>query len=93
MSDFWWTITLFPVSLYFLAKLITTIESRELRPRQSHALDTHRRDYSSKKTIVAGPWKTLGTLISSGVPILEAINIVKETANNAVFGPHVPADF
>jgi type IV pilus assembly protein PilC len=29
--------------------------------------------------------RTLGTLISSGVPILEAINIVKETANNAVF--------
>lgn len=29
--------------------------------------------------------RTLGTLIASGVPILEAISIVKETANNAVF--------
>ncbi|MEK6249801.1 MAG: type II secretion system F family protein, partial [Planctomycetales bacterium] len=29
--------------------------------------------------------RTLGTLISSGVPILEALNITKETSNNAVF--------
>ncbi len=29
--------------------------------------------------------RTLGTLIGSGVPILEALAIVKETANNAVF--------
>ena len=38
-----------------------------------------------EKTIVARTMRTLGTLVSSGVPILEAINIVKETANNAVF--------
>src|SRR5947199_6428488 len=38
-----------------------------------------------EKTIVARTMRTLGTLISSGVPILEAINIVKETSNNAVF--------
>ena len=29
--------------------------------------------------------RTLGTLVSSGVPILEALSIVKDTANNAVF--------
>ena len=38
-----------------------------------------------EKSIVARTMRTLGTLISSGVPILEAINIVKETANNMVF--------
>jgi len=38
-----------------------------------------------KKTIVARTVRTLGTLVASGVPILEALAIVRETANNAVF--------
>jgi type IV pilus assembly protein PilC len=38
-----------------------------------------------EKTVVARTMRTLGTLISSGVPILEALTIVKETATNVVF--------
>ena len=38
-----------------------------------------------EKTVVARTTRTLGTLVQSGVPILEAIHITKETANNAVF--------
>ena len=38
-----------------------------------------------EKNIVARTTRTLGTLVASGVPILEALNITKETANNAVF--------
>jgi len=38
-----------------------------------------------EKNILARTTRTLGTLISSGVPILEAINITRETANNAMF--------
>src|SRR5262249_16541631 len=38
-----------------------------------------------EKTIVARTMRTLGTLISSGVPILEALAIVRETTMNAVF--------
>lgn len=38
-----------------------------------------------EKTIIARTTRTLGTLVSSGVPILEALSIVKETCNNAVF--------
>jgi type IV pilus assembly protein PilC len=38
-----------------------------------------------EKTIVARTTRTLGTLVASGVPILEALSIVKETCNNAVF--------
>ncbi len=37
------------------------------------------------KSIVARTCRTLGTLISSGVPILEAIIIARDTAGNAVF--------
>jgi type IV pilus assembly protein PilC len=34
---------------------------------------------------VARTTRTLGTLVSSGVPILEALSIVRETCTNAVF--------
>ena len=39
----------------------------------------------AEKSTVARTMRTLGTLVQSGVPILEALNIVKETAGNAVF--------
>jgi len=38
-----------------------------------------------QKTAVARFTRTLGTLIGAGVPILEAINITKETTGNEVF--------
>jgi type IV pilus assembly protein PilC len=38
-----------------------------------------------EKTIVARTTRTLGTLVASGVPILEALSIVRETTTNAVF--------
>ncbi len=38
------------------------------------------------KTAVARFTRTLGTLINAGVPILEAINITRETSGNEVYG-------
>ena len=38
-----------------------------------------------QKTVIARTTRTLGTLVASGVPILEALSIVRETCNNAVF--------
>jgi type IV pilus assembly protein PilC len=38
-----------------------------------------------KKSVVARFTRTLGTLINAGVPILEAINITKDTTGNEVF--------
>jgi type IV pilus assembly protein PilC len=38
-----------------------------------------------EKNIVARTTRTLGTLVTSGVPILEALHITKETSNNAIF--------
>ena len=38
-----------------------------------------------EKSCVARTMRTLGTLVQSGVPILESLNIVKETAGNVVF--------
>ncbi|QYU66113.1 type II secretion system F family protein [Leptolyngbya sp. 15MV] len=38
-----------------------------------------------RKTVIARFTRTLGTLVSAGVPILEAITITKETSGNYVF--------
>ena len=38
-----------------------------------------------KKTVIARFTRTLGTLVSAGVPILEAIKITSETCNNYVY--------
>ena len=38
------------------------------------------------KTAIARFTRTLGTLISAGVPILDALNITKETCGNEVYG-------
>ena len=38
-----------------------------------------------EKNILARTTRTLGTLVASGVPILEALNITRDTAGNAMF--------
>ena len=38
-----------------------------------------------EKNILARTTRTLGTLVASGVPILEALNITRETSGNAMF--------
>ncbi len=38
-----------------------------------------------EKNAMARTTRTLGTLVASGVPILEALNITKETSGNAMF--------
>ncbi len=38
-----------------------------------------------RKSIIARTCRTLGTLVASGVPILEALSITRDTAGNAVF--------
>ena len=40
----------------------------------------------TKKNAISRFSRTLGTLVTSGVPILQALNITKETAGNAVIG-------
>ncbi|MBX6311747.1 MAG: type II secretion system F family protein [Isosphaeraceae bacterium] len=39
----------------------------------------------AEKSTVARTMRTLGTLVQSGVPILESLNITRDTAGNAVF--------
>ncbi len=84
MSSYWYVIPLFPLGVYLFLKLI------RLTRAGNYALDRMVLwipvvGSLVEKTIVARTMRTLGTLISSGVPILEALSIVKDTANNLVF--------
>jgi len=84
MAQYWYWIPLFPLGVYMLIKLI------RLTKAGSYALDRMALwipvvGTLIEKTIVARTMRTLGTLIASGVPILEALSIVRDTANNLVF--------
>jgi type IV pilus assembly protein PilC len=83
-SKYWWCLPLIPLGLWLLMKLI------RLSKTGNYALDRMTLwipivGKIVEKSVVARTMRTLGTLISSGVPILESLSIVRETANNAVF--------
>jgi len=84
MASYWYWVPLFPIGIYIMLKLIRLTKSG------NYALDRMTLwipvvGTLVEKTIVARTMRTLGTLVSSGVPILEALSIVRDTANNAVF--------
>jgi type IV pilus assembly protein PilC len=81
---YWYVLPLFPVSWWLLIKLI------RLNKTGNYILDRIKlfipvMGNIIEKSVVARTTRTLGTLISSGVPILEALTIVRETSMNAVF--------
>jgi type IV pilus assembly protein PilC len=83
-SKYWWCIPMIPLGVWLLLKLI------RLNKTGNYALDRMTLwipiiGRIVEKSVVARTMRTLGTLVSSGVPILESLSIVRETANNAVF--------
>src|SRR5262245_18029354 len=81
---YWYVLPLFPISLWLMFKLI------RLNRTGNYILDRLKlyipiMGKLIEKTVVARTMRTLGTLVSSGVPILEALSIVRETCMNAVF--------
>src|SRR5262249_4033006 len=81
---YWYVLPLIPISLWLLFKLI------RLNKTGNYIMDRLKlympiMGNLIEKTVVARTMRTLGTLVSSGVPILEALSIVRETCMNAVF--------
>ncbi len=82
--DYWYLGPAIPLGIYILIKIIKknktgayVIDLISLKiPLLGMILE---------KSVVARTSRTLGTLISSGVPILEALIITRDTAGNAVF--------
>jgi len=81
-------IPLIPVGIYILFRLIKATEKGKM------GLDTMKLNLPVfgvlvRKSAVARFSRTLGTLITSGVPILQALNIVRETSGNEVISKAV----
>jgi type IV pilus assembly protein PilC len=83
--DFGWAILLgVPFGIIFLLRIVRQFRAGRL------VLDTVKLKIPiigqlSSKIAVTRWTRTLGTLISAGVPILDAINVSRETAGNEVF--------
>ena len=90
VAQYWFFIPLFPLSFYLLIKLI------RLSKAGNYALDRMTLwipvvGNLVEKTIVARTMRTLGTLITSGVPILEALAIVPRDREQRGVRADVPA--
>ncbi|MEE3370033.1 MAG: type II secretion system F family protein [Planctomycetota bacterium] len=83
-AQFWYLIPLLPLTLWLFVKLI-----RKFRHgRMGWDIFILRLPVVGsliEKNIMARTSRTLGTLVASGVPILEALNITRETAGNGKF--------
>ena len=81
---YWYVIPLVPLLIWLMLKLI------RLSRTGAYTLDMIKlympiSGNIVEKTVLARTTRTLGTLIASGVPILEALAIVRETCMNVVF--------
>ena len=83
IQTYWYLIPLIPIFMMSIMKLIARTEAGE------KALDAFKLRMPVfgniiKKSSVARFCRTLGTLIASGVPILEALRIVKDAVGNVI---------
>ena len=83
IQTYWYLIPLIPVFLMFIMKMIARTEAGE---RWLDAFKLRMPVFGNiiKKSSVARFCRTLGTLIASGVPILEALRIVKDAVGNVI---------
>lgn len=88
MSDYivtyWFLMLLIPFCYWLLTKLVRKFRHGRMG-FDMYVLKLPVFGALVEKNILARTTRTLGTLISSGVPILEALNITRETAGNALF--------
>jgi type IV pilus assembly protein PilC len=81
---FWYLLPGIPIGIWLTVKLVRKFEAGRYG-WDLFILKTPVFGQLIEKNIVARTMRTLGTLIASGVPILEALHITKETAGNGVF--------
>jgi type IV pilus assembly protein PilC len=84
MYAFWYLIPGIPISIWLMVKLIRKFAIGRAG-WDLFLLKMPIFGQLVEKNTVARTTRTLGTLVSSGVPILEALHITKETSNNAIF--------
>lgn len=82
--NYWYLIPVIPFSLFLLLKLIRKNKTGAYIVDRV-ALKIPILGQIISKSTTARTCRTLGTLIASGVPILEALSIARDTAGNEVF--------
>ena len=84
VATYWWLLPAVPIGIVLLVKLV----NKSSYGRYGWDLFVIKIPIFGplmEKNIIARTTRTLGTLVSSGVPILEALHITRETSGNAVF--------
>jgi type IV pilus assembly protein PilC len=84
VRNFWYLLPGIPISIWLFIKLIRRFKAGRYG-WDLFILKIPVFGQLIEKNIVARTMRTLGTLVASGVPILEALFITKETAGNCVF--------
>ena len=82
--NYWYLLPLFPIALVLVIKAIKLIPYGRFG-WDLFLLKVIIFGQLVEKNILSRSTRTLGTLLSSGVPILEALNITKETSGNMMF--------
>jgi len=82
--QYWYLIPGIPLSIWLAIKLIRKFKHGRIG-WDMFAIKVPIFGQLVEKNTLARTTRTLGTLVSSGVPILEALNITRDTAGNAVF--------
>ena len=80
----WYSIPLVPVILWLFVKLLRKFRHGRMG-WDMFVLKWPIMGMLIEKNTMARTTRTLGTLVASGVPILEGLNITRETAGNAMF--------
>ena len=83
-ATYWWVLVLSPIAFVLMIKLIKKNKTGAF-VIDWIALKIPLMGKILQKSTVARTMRTLGTLIASGVPILEALTIARDTAGNTVF--------
>ncbi len=84
ISRYWFLLILMPICLMIMIKLLRKFKQGRMG-FDMFIIKVPIFGSLIEKNILARTTRTLGTLISSGVPILEALNITRETAGNGMF--------
>jgi type IV pilus assembly protein PilC len=84
MVNLWFLLPIIPVMIYVFVKLVCQFKKGR-EGFDMFLLKIPVLGSLIEKNILARTTRTLGTLVASGVPILEGLNITRETSGNIVF--------
>lgn len=84
IATYWYLIPAIPIGIFLFIKLVRKFRHGRMG-WDMFLLKVPVFGLLFEKNVMARTTRTLGTLVASGVPILEGLNITRETAGNALF--------